>query len=103
MVRPNGNHEYKDNKRNIDIPSTTSAIERKMLEYMATQFLLTAHQHAKNYLNVVLQTLSTVVALLEDWGGGLRCLHTPMHAYTHTHIFNPHSIQVFRVVFEPKF
>jgi hypothetical protein len=37
MVTPNGNHEYKDNKRNIDIPSTTSAIERKMLEYMATQ------------------------------------------------------------------
>jgi hypothetical protein len=37
MVSPNGNHEYKDNKRNIDIPSTTSAIERKMLEYMATQ------------------------------------------------------------------
>jgi hypothetical protein len=37
MVSPNGNHEYKDNKRNIDIPSTTSAIERRMLEYMATQ------------------------------------------------------------------
>jgi hypothetical protein len=37
MVSPNGNHEYKDNKRNIDIPSTTSSIERKMLEYMATQ------------------------------------------------------------------
>jgi hypothetical protein len=37
MVSPNGNHEYKDNKRNIDIPSTTSAIECKMLEYMATQ------------------------------------------------------------------
>jgi hypothetical protein len=33
----NGNHEDKDNKGNIDIPSTTSAIERKMLEYMATQ------------------------------------------------------------------
>jgi hypothetical protein len=27
----------KDNKGNIDIPSTTSVIERKMLEYMATQ------------------------------------------------------------------
>jgi hypothetical protein len=37
MASPNGIHEYKDNKRNIDIPSTTSAIERKMLEYMATQ------------------------------------------------------------------
>jgi hypothetical protein len=37
MASSNGNHEYKDNKRNIDIPSTTSAIERKMLEYMATQ------------------------------------------------------------------
>jgi hypothetical protein len=37
MVSPNGNHEYKDNKRNIDIPSTTSTIERRMLEYMATQ------------------------------------------------------------------
>jgi hypothetical protein len=36
-VSPNGNHEDKDNKGNIDIPSTTSAIERKMLEYMATQ------------------------------------------------------------------
>jgi hypothetical protein len=34
---PNGNHEDKDNKGNIDIPSTTSVIERKMLEYMATQ------------------------------------------------------------------
>jgi DNA-binding transcriptional regulator/RsmH inhibitor MraZ len=37
MASPNGNHEYKDNKRNINTPSTTSAIERKMLEYMATQ------------------------------------------------------------------
>jgi hypothetical protein len=37
MVSPNGNHEDKENKRNIDIPSTTSSIERKMLEYMATQ------------------------------------------------------------------
>jgi hypothetical protein len=37
MESPNGNHEYKDNKRNINIPSTTSTIERKMLEYMATQ------------------------------------------------------------------
>jgi hypothetical protein len=37
MASPNGNHEDKDNKRNIDIPYTTSAIERKMLEYMATQ------------------------------------------------------------------
>jgi hypothetical protein len=37
MVSPNGNHEYKDKKQNIDIPSTTSAIERKMLEYVATQ------------------------------------------------------------------
>jgi hypothetical protein len=37
MVSPNGNHEDKDNKANIDIPSTTSAIECKMLEYMATQ------------------------------------------------------------------
>jgi hypothetical protein len=37
MTSPNGNHEYKDNKRNIDIPSTTSAMERRMLEYMATQ------------------------------------------------------------------
>jgi hypothetical protein len=39
MARPNGNHEDKDNKGNIDIPSTTSAFERKMLEYMATQTL----------------------------------------------------------------
>jgi hypothetical protein len=37
MASPIENHEDKDNKRNIDIPSTTSAIERKMLEYMATQ------------------------------------------------------------------
>jgi hypothetical protein len=37
MASSNGNHEYKDNKRNIDIPSTTSAIKRKMLEHMATQ------------------------------------------------------------------
>jgi hypothetical protein len=37
MASPIGNHEDKDNKRNIDIPSTNSAIERKMLEYMATQ------------------------------------------------------------------
>jgi hypothetical protein len=34
---PKGNHEDKDNKRIIDIPSTTSAIERRMLEYMATR------------------------------------------------------------------
>jgi hypothetical protein len=37
MASPNGNHGYKDNKRNIDIPSTTPAIERRMLEYMVTQ------------------------------------------------------------------
>jgi hypothetical protein len=37
MASPNGNHEDKDNKGNIDIPSTTSTFERKMLEYMATQ------------------------------------------------------------------
>jgi hypothetical protein len=37
MASSNGNHKDKDNKGNIDIPSTTSAIERKMLEYMATQ------------------------------------------------------------------
>jgi hypothetical protein len=34
---PKGNHEDKDNKRIIDIPSTTSAIERRTLEYMATR------------------------------------------------------------------
>jgi hypothetical protein len=37
MVSPNGNHEDKDNKGNIEIPSTTSTFECKMLEYMATQ------------------------------------------------------------------
>jgi hypothetical protein len=37
MASPNGNHEDKENKGNVDIPSTTSAIEHKMLEYMATQ------------------------------------------------------------------
>jgi hypothetical protein len=37
MASPSGNQEDKDNKGNIDIPSTTSAFERKMLEYMATQ------------------------------------------------------------------
>jgi hypothetical protein len=37
MASPNRNHEDKDNKGNIDIPSITSAIERKMLEYMTTQ------------------------------------------------------------------
>jgi N-acetyl-anhydromuramyl-L-alanine amidase AmpD len=37
MASPNRNHEDKDNKGNIDILSTTSTIERKMLEYMATQ------------------------------------------------------------------
>jgi hypothetical protein len=37
MSSPNGNHEDKDNKGNIDIPSTTSVFEHKMLEYMATQ------------------------------------------------------------------
>jgi hypothetical protein len=37
MESPNGNHEDKDNKGNIDIPSTTSTFERKMLEHMATQ------------------------------------------------------------------
>jgi hypothetical protein len=37
MASLNENHEDKDNKGNIDIPSTTSAIEHKMLEYMATQ------------------------------------------------------------------
>jgi hypothetical protein len=37
MASPNGNHEDKDNKGNINIPSITSAIERKMLGYMVTQ------------------------------------------------------------------
>jgi hypothetical protein len=37
MASSNGNHKDKDNKGNIDIPSTTLAIERRMLEYMATQ------------------------------------------------------------------
>jgi hypothetical protein len=37
MASSNGNHKDKDNKGNIDIPSTTSVFERKMLEYMATQ------------------------------------------------------------------
>jgi hypothetical protein len=37
MASPNRNHEDKDNKGNIDIPSTTSTFEHKMLEYMATQ------------------------------------------------------------------
>jgi hypothetical protein len=37
IASPNGNHEDKDNKGNINISSITSAIERKMLEYMATQ------------------------------------------------------------------
>jgi hypothetical protein len=37
MASPIRNHEDKENKRNIDIPSTTSAIECRMLEYMATQ------------------------------------------------------------------
>jgi hypothetical protein len=37
MASPNRNHEDKDNKANIDIPSTTSAIKRNMLEHMATQ------------------------------------------------------------------
>jgi N-acetyl-anhydromuramyl-L-alanine amidase AmpD len=37
MAGPNRNHEDKDNKGNIDILSTTSTIEHKMLEYMATQ------------------------------------------------------------------
>jgi hypothetical protein len=37
MASSNGNHKDKDNKGNINIPSTTSAFERKILEYMATQ------------------------------------------------------------------
>jgi hypothetical protein len=37
MASPNGNHEDKDNKGNIDIPSTISAIECMMLEYTTTQ------------------------------------------------------------------
>jgi hypothetical protein len=37
IASPNGNHEDKDNKGNINIPSTTSVIVRKMLEYVATQ------------------------------------------------------------------
>jgi hypothetical protein len=51
MVSPNGNHEYKDNNRNIDIPSTTSAIERKMLEYMATQ-TQTLHAMTQTMVNI---------------------------------------------------
>jgi hypothetical protein len=37
MASSNGNHKDKDNKGNINIPSTTSTFERKMLEHMATQ------------------------------------------------------------------
>jgi hypothetical protein len=37
IASPNGNHEDKDNKGNINIPSITSTIEHKMLGYMVTQ------------------------------------------------------------------
>jgi hypothetical protein len=58
MVSPNGNHEYKDNKRNIDIPSTTSAIERRMLEYMATQTLQAMTQTVVNIHQYIIEQAS---------------------------------------------
>jgi N-acetyl-anhydromuramyl-L-alanine amidase AmpD len=37
MESSNTNHEDKDNKGNINIPLVTSALERKMMEYIAAQ------------------------------------------------------------------
>jgi N-acetyl-anhydromuramyl-L-alanine amidase AmpD len=37
MESSNTNHEDKDNKGNINIPLATSALECKMLEYIAAQ------------------------------------------------------------------
>jgi uncharacterized membrane protein len=37
MESSNTNHEDKDNEGNINIPLATSSLERKMLEYIATQ------------------------------------------------------------------
>jgi hypothetical protein len=37
MESSNINHEDKDNERNINIPLTTSSLERKMLEYITAQ------------------------------------------------------------------
>jgi hypothetical protein len=51
MVSPNRNHEDKDNKGNIDIPSTTSVFERNMVEYMATQ-THTLHAMTQTMVNI---------------------------------------------------
>jgi N-acetyl-anhydromuramyl-L-alanine amidase AmpD len=37
MESSNTNHEDKDNKGNINIPLETSALKRKMMEYIAAQ------------------------------------------------------------------
>jgi hypothetical protein len=37
MESSNTNHEDKDNEGNINIPFATSSLERKMLDYIATQ------------------------------------------------------------------
>jgi N-acetyl-anhydromuramyl-L-alanine amidase AmpD len=37
MESSNTNHEDKDNEGNINIPLVTSALERKILEYVAAQ------------------------------------------------------------------
>jgi N-acetyl-anhydromuramyl-L-alanine amidase AmpD len=37
MESSNTNHEDKDNEGNINIPLVTSALERKILEYIAAQ------------------------------------------------------------------
>jgi hypothetical protein len=37
MESANTNHEDKDNEGNINIPLSTSLLERKMMEYIAAQ------------------------------------------------------------------
>jgi septal ring factor EnvC (AmiA/AmiB activator) len=64
MESSNKNHEDKDNEGNINIPLATSALERKMLEYITaqTQFL----QAMAQTMVKIHQSITEQVSLLED-------------------------------------
>jgi hypothetical protein len=62
MESSNTNHEDKDNGGNINIPLATSSLERKMLDYIATQTqVLQTKAQTISPLNSKLHSLKTTI------------------------------------------
>jgi N-acetyl-anhydromuramyl-L-alanine amidase AmpD len=62
MESSNTNHEDKDNEGNINISLATSALERKMLDYIATQTqVLQTMAQTISPLNSKLHSLKTTI------------------------------------------